>query len=91
MILYDITVKGQSGADVALSDYSGKVLLIVNTATACGLTPQYEGLEATYEKFADRDFEILDFPSNQFLEQEPGTADGGPGLHHVLKHRPLPQ
>lgn len=71
--IYDISVKDNKGNDVKLSEYSGKVLLIVNTATGCGFTPQYEGLEALYEKYRDRGFEILDFPCNQFAGQAPGT------------------
>ncbi|MCD7981171.1 MAG: glutathione peroxidase [Clostridiales bacterium] len=75
MSIYDYIVKDGSGQDVALSDYKGKVLLIVNTATGCGFTPQYEGLQALYEKYADRGFEILDFPCNQFAKQAPGTDE----------------
>lgn len=75
MSLYDITVKNMKGADVSLSDYKGKVLLIVNTATGCGFTPQYTGLQALYEKYADQGFEILDFPCNQFANQAPGDID----------------
>ena len=73
--LYDITVKNQKGDDVSLSSFKGKVLLIVNTATGCGFTPQYEGLEKLYEEYKDKDFVILDFPCNQFLNQAPGTDD----------------
>jgi glutathione peroxidase len=58
-----------------MSDYKGKVLLIVNTATGCGFTPQYEGLEALYEKFKDKGLEILDFPCNQFANQAPGNDE----------------
>lgn len=75
MSIYDFTVKDAKGAIVNLSDYKGKVLLIVNTATGCGFTPQYEGLESMYEKFNERGFEILDFPCNQFLNQAPGTEE----------------
>lgn len=73
MNLYDFTVKDTEGNVVPLSDYKGKVLLIVNTATKCGFTPQYEGLQDLYEAYKDQGFEILDFPSNQFLNQAPGT------------------
>ena len=73
--IYDITVKDNKGNDVSLSEYKGKVLLIVNTATGCGFTPQYEGLEALYEKYTDKGFEILDFPCNQFAGQAPGSAE----------------
>ncbi len=75
MSVYDFTVKDNKGKDVSLKEYEGKVLLIVNTATRCGLTPQYEGLEALYEKYRDRGFEILDFPCNQFAFQAPGDAE----------------
>ncbi|WP_373484056.1 glutathione peroxidase [Acetobacterium sp.] len=73
MSLYDINVKDASGLDVSMKDYQDKVLLIVNTATGCGLTPQYEGLQDLYDKYQDQGFEILDFPSNQFANQAPGT------------------
>ena len=71
--VFDFTVKDDVEQEVSLSDYKGKVLLIVNTATRCGFTPQYKELEALYEKYAKDDFEILDFPCNQFGEQAPGT------------------
>ena len=73
--IYDITVKDMDGSDVSLANYKGKVLLIVNVAGKCGLTPQYEGLEALYLKYKDQGLEILAFPCNQFLEQEPGTNE----------------
>ncbi|WP_314686578.1 glutathione peroxidase [uncultured Bifidobacterium sp.] len=72
---YGFTVLGQDGERRPLSDWRGKVLLIVNTATGCGFTPQYEGLEALYEKYRDRGFEILDFPCNQFAGQAPGSDE----------------
>lgn len=71
--VYDFSVKDRMGNDVSLKDFQGKVLLIVNTATGCGFTPHYEPLEAMYKEFRDKDFEILDFPSNQFANQAPGT------------------
>ena len=71
--IYDFKVKDDVGQDVSLADYKGKVLLIVNTATRCGFTPQYKELEALYEKYHAEGLEILDFPCNQFGEQAPGT------------------
>ena len=73
--VYDFTVKDRMGNDVKLSDYSGNVLLIVNTATGCVFTPHYEPLEKMYRDLRDKGFEILDFPCNQFANQAPGTAD----------------
>lgn len=73
MNIYDYKVKDASGNEVSLSDYKGKTLLIVNTATGCGFTPQYEGLEALYRKYKEDGFEILDFPCNQFGNQAPGS------------------
>jgi len=75
MNIYDYKVKDMNNNEVSLSDYKDKVLLIVNTATGCGFTPQYAGLEAMYKKYKDKGFEILDFPCNQFLGQAPGTAE----------------
>ena len=75
MAIYDFTVKDSKGNDVSLADYKGKVLLIVNTATGCGFTPQYEGLQKLYDDYKDQGFEILDFPCNQFGHQAPGTDD----------------
>ena len=71
--IYDIKVKDDAGKEVSMADYKGKVLLIVNTATRCGFTPQYKELQALYEKYQNEGFEILDFPCNQFGEQAPGT------------------
>ena len=73
--VYDFTAKDRMGNEVSLSEYSGKVLLIVNTATGCGFTPHYEPLEAMYKEFRDQGFEILDFPCNQFADQAPGSDD----------------
>ena len=73
--VYDFTVKDRMGNDVCLSDYRGKVLLIVNTATGCGFTPHYEPLEAMYKGLKEQGFEILDFPCNQFANQAPGDED----------------
>ena len=73
--VYDFTVKDRQGNDVSLSEYQGKVLLIVNTATGCGFTPHYEPLEAMYKDLKEKGLEILDFPCNQFANQAPGNAD----------------
>ena len=73
--LYDFTVSNQANQLVSLQDYKGKVVLIVNTATGCGLTPQYQGLQELYDKYKDQGFEILDFPCNQFMGQAPGSAE----------------
>ena len=75
MRIYDFTVKDMENNDVSLSDYKGKVLLVINGATGCGFTPQYNGLQNLYDKYVSEGFEILDFPSNQFLEQAPGTNE----------------
>ena len=73
--IYDFKVKTRDGKDLDLSKFKGKVLLIVNTATGCGFTPQYEGLEKLYEKYHDKGLEILDFPCDQFGHQAPGTNE----------------
>ena len=73
--VYDFSVLDRKGNCVSLSDYSGKVLLIVNTATGCGFTPHYTPLEEMYKDLKDKGFEILDFPSNQFANQAPGSDD----------------
>ena len=73
--LYDFTVKAQDGSDSPLSQYAGKVVLVLNTATGCGLTPQYEGLQKLYDTYKDQGFVILDFPCNQFAGQAPGSAE----------------
>lgn len=75
MNIYQFKAKDAKGNEVALSEFQGKVLLIVNTATGCGFTPQYEGLQNLYEKYAEQGLEILDFPCNQFGHQAPGTED----------------
>lgn len=73
--VYDFTVEDIDGNEVSLKDYEGKVLLIVNVASKCGLTPQYEDLQATYEKYADEGLVILGFPANNFMAQEPGSNE----------------
>ena len=75
MNIYDFTVQTQDGKEVPLSEYKGKVLLIVNTATGCGFTPQYDELQKLYELHQKDGFEILDFPCNQFGEQAPGSDE----------------
>ncbi len=75
MNVYDFKVKDQKGNEISLDSFKGKVLLIVNTATGCGFTPQYKGLEELYEKYKDQGFEILDFPCNQFFHQAPGSDE----------------
>ena len=75
MQIYDFKVLDYKGNEVCLDEYKGKVLLIVNTATGCGFTPQYEGLEALYKEFNEKGFEILDFPCNQFAGQAPGSDE----------------
>ena len=71
----DFTVTNNRGEEIDLATKQGKVLLVVNTASKCGFTPQYDGLEELYQQFKDRDFEVLGFPCNQFGAQEPGNAD----------------
>ena len=73
--VYDFTVKAQDGSEVSLADYKGKVLLIVNTATGCGFTPQYEPLQEIYDAYHEQGLEILDFPCNQFANQAPGSDE----------------
>ncbi len=73
-MVYNYKVTDVDGNEVSLEEYKGKVMLIVNTATGCGFTPQYDGLEKLYEKYRDKGLEILDFPCNQFLEQAPGDS-----------------
>lgn len=80
--VYEFAVKDRKGKDVSMKEYANEVLLIVNTATKCGFTPQYEELEAIYEKYHAQGFEILDFPCNQFGQQAPGTDES---IHEFCK------
>ena len=80
--VYDFSVKDRKGKDVSLKEYANEVLLIVNTATKCGFTPQYEELEKLYEQYHSQGFEILDFPCNQFGQQAPGTDES---IHELCK------
>ena len=73
--IYDFSVKTPAGEDISLKDYEGKVMVIVNTATGCGFTPQYKDLEEMYEKYHDKGLEIIDIPCNQFAGQTPGTDE----------------
>jgi glutathione peroxidase len=75
MSIYDVPIRALDGSAASLRDYEGKVLLVVNVASKCGLTPQYTGLERLHEKFGERGFAVLGFPCNQFGEQEPGSAE----------------
>ena len=75
MSVYDIPVRTLAGDDASLAPYRGKSVLVVNVASKCGLTPQYEGLEALHERYAERGFSVVGFPCNQFMGQEPGTAE----------------
>ncbi len=75
MNLYDFKVKDKKGNEVSLKEYEGKLILVVNTATKCGLTPQYEALQELYKKYESQGFLVLDFPCNQFLEQAPGSDE----------------
>ena len=75
MSIYDYSVKDRKGNDIPLSNYKGKVLVVVNTATGCGFTPQYKGLEELYQKYHEQGLEILDFPCDQFGHQAPGSDD----------------
>ena len=75
MSIYDYFIKDRSGKEISLNEYKGKVLIIVNTATGCGFTPQYEGLENLYKEYHEKGLEIIDIPCNQFGNQAPGTDD----------------
>lgn len=91
MSIYDFNVKDGKGAEVSLSQFEGKVLLIVNTATGCGFTPQYKGLQELYNKYRERGFEILDFPCNQFGHQAPGTNEEIDNFCELKYHTTFPR
>ncbi len=80
MSVYEFKVKKQNGEEISLKEFEGKVLLIVNTATRCGFTPQYDGLEKLYEEYHEQGFEVLDFPCNQFFHQAPESDEE---INHV--------
>lgn len=80
MSVYEFKVKKQNGEEISLKEFEGKVLLIVNTATRCGFTPQYDGLEKLYEDYHEQGFEVLDFPCNQFFHQAPESDEE---INHV--------
>ena len=75
MSVYDYSIVNRNGKEISLNEYKGKVLIIVNTATGCGFTPQYEGLEKLYKEYHDKGLEVIDIPCNQFGHQAPGTDD----------------
>ena len=89
--IYDYSVPNAKGEEVKLSDYEGKVLVVVNTATGCGFTPQYKDLEAMYEKHHDQGLEIIDVPCNQFAGQTPGTDDEIHEFCTLKYHTQFPQ
>ena len=84
MSIYDYKIKARDGSEISMEDYRGKVLMIVNTATGCGFTPQYEDLQAIYDAYQKDGLEILDFPCNQFADQAPGTDEE---IHTFCKGR----
>ena len=90
MALYDIPIHTLQGDDAKLGDYAGKTLLLVNVASKCGLTPQYEGLERLQKTYGDRGFSVIGFPCNQFMGQEPGTSEeiAAVLLDHLRRHLP---
>ena len=91
MDVYDFSAKTNSGEIKSLKDYAGKVVLVVNTATGCGFTPHYKDIEAMYEKFHDRGFEVIDVPCNQFAGQTPGTDDEIHEFCTLKYHTQFPQ
>lgn len=91
MSFYDLSVTAAKGTEVSMKDYAGKVVLVVNTATGCGFTPHYKDIEAMYEKFHDRGFEVIDVPCNQFAGQTPGTDDEIHEFCTLKYHTQFPQ
>jgi glutathione peroxidase len=91
MSVYDHSYISMEGKTVPLAEYSGKVLLIVNTASKCGFTPQYKGLQELYDKYRERGFEIFDFPCNQFGKQAPGSAEEIHQFCTLKYHTTFPQ
>ena len=91
MSIYDFSIKAQDGSEISMEDYKGKVLLIVNTATGCGFTPQYEGLQKLYDEYHDKGLELLDFPCNQFGHQAPGTDSEITGFCQLHYNTTFPQ
>lgn len=91
MNIYDYSVVKPNGEELKLADFKGKVMLIVNTATGCGFTPQYEALEQIYEKYHDKGLEIIDIPCNQFGNQTPGTDDEVHEFCQLHYHTQFPQ
>lgn len=91
MSFYDLSVTTANGTEVSMKDYAGKVVLVVNTATGCGFTPHYKDIEAMYEKFHDRGFEVIDVPCNQFAGQTPGTDDEIHEFCTLKYHTQFPQ
>src|SRR5690554_7415025 len=86
--IYDFSAKDIKGNEVSLADYQGKVLLIVNTASKCGFTPQFEGLQNLHKELGDKGFEVLGFPCNQFLSQDPGDENRSEEHTSELQSRP---
>ena len=91
MNFYDLSVTAANGIEVSMKDYAGKVVLVVNTATGCGFTPHYKDIEAMYEKFHDKGFEVIDVPCNQFAGQTPGTDDEIHEFCTLKYHTQFPQ
>ena len=91
MSFYDLSVTAANGTEVSMKEYAGKVVLVVNTATGCGFTPHYKDIEAMYEKFHDRGFEVIDVPCNQFAGQTPGTDDEIHEFCTLKYHTQFPQ